>query len=102
MIVLRDKTLSGSLRALKPLRIPVLIQKFRKILSIVMKSIYDIKEILLITLLLVYIYSIAGVVLWTGDIHYRCRITPTPVNGDWKVIENDTRPCGSRKCEVGY
>lgn len=60
------------------------------------------KDILLVMLIILFIYSASGVILWKGDIHYRCRYTPQPVDGDWPAIETDTRPCGSRKCSVGY
>ena len=33
--------------------------------------------------------------------NYRCRKTKYPVNGDWEVVENDDRICGSfHMCEV--
>ena len=34
--------------------------------------------------------------------HYRCRVTPYPVNGDWELVEGDTQICGNRQCPVGY
>ncbi len=30
-----------------------------------------------------------------GQIHYRCRLSPYPVDGDWIADKNDTRVCGS-------
>ena len=33
--------------------------------------------------------------------HYRCRETEHPVDGDWKVVEDDERICGAfHTCEV--
>jgi hypothetical protein len=46
-------------------------------------------------------FAILGVSLWAGKLHYRCRETETPVNGDWKVVEKDIRVCGRRECPVG-
>ena len=40
--------------------------------------------------------------MWGGIIHNRCRKTPHPVDGDWKVVEGDTRICGSfHQCAPG-
>ena len=33
--------------------------------------------------------------MWAGAFHYRCRETPRPVNGDWPVVKEDFRTCGS-------
>ncbi len=40
--------------------------------------------------------------MWGGAIHYRCRETPRPVDGDWPVIKGDFRTCGSyHQCSEG-
>ena len=40
--------------------------------------------------------------MWAGAFHYRCRETPRPVNGDWPVVKEDFRTCGSyHQCDEG-
>jgi hypothetical protein len=39
--------------------------------------------------------------MWEGILNYRCRKTKYPVDGDWEIVDNDYRICGSfNKCEV--
>jgi hypothetical protein len=40
------------------------------------------------------VFSILGINLFSGLIHYRCRLTQTPVNGDWIADPTDLRLCG--------
>lgn len=63
---------------------------------------FGLSEILVFVGIIFYIYSILGVSVWAGDINYRWRTTPAPVNGDWPVIANDTQLWGSRNCPVGF
>lgn len=47
------------------------------------------------------IFGIIGVNLMMGATHYRCRTTPYPVNGDWKVVPGDNAICGGfHECEI--
>ena len=40
--------------------------------------------------------------MWGGIMHFRCRQTPHPIDGDWKVVESDKRLCGSfHECAPG-
>ena len=36
------------------------------------------------------IFAILGISQWIGVTHYRCRLTPEPVDGDWPVVPGDT------------
>jgi hypothetical protein len=87
---------------LRPIQVVTRFKKSKKILRSMWESVYYLKDILLVTMVILFIYSASGVILWRGVIHYRWRYTPQPVNGDWPAIETDSRPCGSRKCTVGY
>ena len=68
----------------------------------ILSSLAGLGEILLFSMIFFYIFAILGVSLWAGDIHYRWRLTPQPVNGDWQVYEDDTRVWGDRKWSEGY
>ena len=50
------------------------------------------------------IFAILGVSLWDGKIHYRCYETELPVNGVWKVIEDDIDLCSHdvHPCKKGF
>jgi len=46
------------------------------------------------------VFAIFAIQIWRGDIHYRCRETLRPVDGDWKVVKGDFSNCGGFKiCE---
>lgn len=47
------------------------------------------------------IFAILGVSLWSGAFDKRCRVTPTPENGDWIPISEDEQLCGERICPTG-
>jgi hypothetical protein len=47
------------------------------------------------------IFAILGVSLWAGNVHYRCRTTPEPVDGDWLIVPGDDQICGHRTCAEG-
>ncbi len=66
-----------------------------------LSSISQLGEILVFSAFFFFIFAILGVSLWEGLIHYRCRETPEPINGDWVAIANDTRICGWGDCPVG-
>lgn len=39
--------------------------------------------------------------MWEGVMHFRCRQTKYPENGDWLVVEGDDRICGAfHQCEI--
>ena len=43
------------------------------------------------------VFAIFAIQIWRGDIHYRCRETLRPVDGDWKVVKGDFSNCGGFK-----
>ena len=40
-------------------------------------------------------FAMFGQQMWNGIVHYRCRKTKYPVDGDWEVVDDDNRLCGS-------
>jgi len=80
------------LQMFRPIQLILRFKNTRIILGTTLNAVYKLKAILLFMLVILMIYSIIGVIFWKGDIHYRCRQTPQPENGDWRVIESDTRP----------
>lgn len=78
-------------RLFRPLRSFTALPAMKSIISTMIKSLTKLGEIMIVAVIFFYIFSILGVSLWYGDIHYRCRQTPAPVNGDWVAYANDTR-----------
>jgi voltage-dependent calcium channel L type alpha-1D len=52
-------------------------------------SVVQLGNILALSMFFFGIFAILGISLWAGLLHYRCRATPEPVNGDWPVVEGD-------------
>lgn len=47
------------------------------------------------------VFAILGVNLFSGLLHYRCRLTPQPVDGDWIADPNDLKVCGGyHSCNI--
>jgi hypothetical protein len=89
-------------RLFRPLRSFSSMPAMKSIISTLIKSVTKLGEVMIVAVIFFYIFSILGISLWAGDLHYRWRETPTPVNGDWVAIADDNRVWGSRKCPVGY
>lgn len=89
-------------RVFRPLRSFSSFPAMKSIVSTLLKSASKLGELMIVAILFFYIFSILGLSLWNGDIHYRWYETPEPVNGTWTIVEGDTRLCGRRACPVGY
>lgn len=89
-------------RVFRPLRSFSSFPAMKSIVSTLLKSTSKLGELMIVAILFFYIFSILGLSLWNGDIHYRWYQTPEPVNGVWNIVDGDTRLWGRRKCPVGY
>lgn len=89
-------------RLFRPLRSFSSLPALKAIISTLIGSLTKLGEIMIVAFLFFYIFSILGLSLWVGENHFRCYETPEPINGNWTVIETDTRSCGYRTCPVGY
>ena len=83
-------------RLLRPLRSLNSLQKMRLLVTTLLSSLSQLGEIMLFSLFFFLIFAIMGVSFWAGLIHYRCRTTQYPVNGDWIANSYDTSPWGDR------
>ena len=81
-------------RLLRPLRSLNSLQKMRLLVTTLLSSLSQLGEIMLFSLFFFLIFAIMGVSFWAGLIHYRCRTTQYPVNGDWIANSYDTSPWG--------
>ena len=90
-------------RLFRPLRSFTSMPSMKTLIATILSSLVQLGEILILFGIVFFIFSILGVSLWAGDIHYRCRVTPEPVNGTWPVVDGDTRLWGGhRSCPIGY
>lgn len=73
----------------------------RVLVGTLLASVIQLGNIFILAIFFFGIFAILGMSLWAGALHYWCRTTLEPVNGDWPVVENDFRVCGGfHKCEV--
>jgi hypothetical protein len=84
-------------RLLRPLRSLNSMQNMKLLVATLLSSLTQLGEILVFALFFFLIFAIMGVSLWAGSIHYRCRETAAPVNGDWIAVSTDIEICGHRK-----
>jgi hypothetical protein len=50
--------------------------------------------IIVLDMFFILTFAIFGLQMWGGVMHFRCRETQYPVDGDWKVIAGDDKICG--------
>lgn len=84
-------------RLFRPLRSLSTLPNIRILIGTLLASVSQLGGVLSLALFFFLIFAILGVNLFTGLTHFRCRITKSPVDGNWPVVQNDTRICGERK-----
>ena len=77
-------------RLLRPLRSLNSLQNMKLLVATLLSSLSQLGEIVVFAMFFFLIFAIMGVSLWAGRIHFRCRETEFPVNGDWVPVESDT------------
>lgn len=88
-------------RLFRPLRSLSAIPSMKLLVNTLLYSVFELSNILILNTFFIFTFAIFGLQMWEGVMHFRCRQTPHPVDGDWKVIEDDERICGAfHQCEV--
>lgn len=88
-------------RLFRPLKSLSNVPSMKLMVSTLFNSMSQLSYILILDNYFIFIYAIFGHALWEGVMHYRCRETPLPLAGDWKVVEDDNRICGSNHiCDI--
>lgn len=64
------------------------------IIEIISKSLLQLFHLSVLLFTCQIFYATVGLQIWSGMIHNRCRLTPTPIDGDWLPVPNDYRVCG--------
>jgi hypothetical protein len=80
-------------RLLRPLKLISTIPSLKMLLGTLINSVQSLGNIMGLACFFFTIFSILGVSLWQGKIHYRCYTTPQPVNGDWVLTEGFYQLC---------
>ena len=89
-------------RLIRPLRSLSSVPSMRLLVSTLISSLWQLGSILALALFFFTVFAILGVSLWQGSQHYRCRVTPEPVNGIWVPLSDPERLCGgSYSCPAG-
>lgn len=95
------KSVSGmrTFRLMRPLRSLTTMPSMKILISTLLASVAQLGGVLVLAIFFFTIFAILGVSLWVGRIHYRCRLTEFPVNGDWVADPNDALLCSEyRQC----
>ena len=77
-------------RLLRPLKLLTSIPALRILLGTLLSSVQSLGGIMGLALFFFTIFSILGVAIWSGKIHYRCYMTEQPVDGVWELWSNET------------
>lgn len=82
-----------SVRLLRPLKLLRTIPAIRILITTVLSSIQSLSGIIGLAMFFFMIFSILGVTIWNGKIHYRCYLTEEPVFGEWEVDPRYDKLC---------
>ncbi len=81
------------LLALRILKLAYTLTSMKKLLEPIMLALSELPKVVMFLLLIIFIFSVIGVRQFKGDLFYRCRLTPQPVEGTWELDEELERPC---------
>lgn len=88
-------------RLFRPLKSLSNVPSMKLMVSTLFNSLSQLSYILILDNYFIMIFAFFGHALWQEVMHYRCRQTPTPVDGDWKVVEGDNKVCnGFHTCDI--
>jgi hypothetical protein len=93
------KSVSGmrTFRLMRPLRSLTTMPSMKILISTLLASVAQLGGVLVLAIFFFTIFAILGVSLWVGKIHYRCRLTEFPVDGDWIADPNDNLLCSEHR-----
>lgn len=88
------------IRLMGPIRILNLYEPLRLNLNSFLKALSAVYKIFLAIFALMYFYALVGMYLFYGLEENRCRITSTPENGHWEILEESFTLCGNWNCPM--
>lgn len=75
-----------SFRLLRPLRSLSAVPSMKILMNTLFNSLKQLTNILIVDTFFILIFAILGLQMWQGIMHYHCRETEYPENGDWKRV----------------
>lgn len=88
---------------LRPLRIAKRMPSMQVLVPTITGCLKQLGAFWLFLTMYMFIFSLFGLQLFSGITHYRCRLTSTPVKGDWKLAPGPAINCGGySSCSSGY
>jgi len=98
---MQNMSILRTFRLFRPLKTLTAVPSMKLLIGTLFSSVQQVSNILVLNFYFILIFAIFGLHMWQGVAHYRCRQTKYPVDGDWKVVEGDSRVCGSfHQCEI--
>lgn len=93
----KGKSLSAfrSIRLLRPLKLLSKIPSLKVLVTTLFGSIMGLSGIGGLAFFFFSMFSILGITVWNGRIHYRCYMTEFPENGEWLADPNYPHLCSS-------
>ena len=77
--LLSNMSFIRTVRVLRPLRSISRLPGLRKIIGALIDSIGDLWNVMCLLTFLLFCFSTAGILFWSGKFHARCRLTPYPI-----------------------
>jgi hypothetical protein len=99
MTILNPESTSSGLsalrafRLLRPLKLLSSIPSLKILLGTLLNSVQSLGNIMGLACFFFTIFSILGVALWQGKIHYRCYDWPEPRDGEWQLTQGFNSLC---------
>ena len=90
-------------RMLRPLRIAKRMPAMQVLVPTITGCLKQLGVFWLFLTMYLFIFAVFGVQLFSGITHNRCRLTPKPVSGDWKLAPGSAINCGGYStCKNNY
>ena len=88
-----------AVRLLRPLRLLGKVPAIKVLITTLLNSIAGLGGIMGLAMFFFSIFSILGMTVWSGRIHYRCYLDSEPSDGEWPLNPNSVSLCSSNaKC----
>jgi len=82
-------------RLFRPLRSLSAVPSMKVLVNTLFLSFTQLTNIMILDIFFILTFAMFGQQMWNGIVHFRCRNTQYPVDGDWEVVEDDNRLCGA-------
>lgn len=90
-------------RMLRPLRIAKRMPAMQVLVPTITGCLKQLAAFWLFLIMYIFVFSLFGLQLFSGITHNRCRLTPQPEKGDWKLAPGPAVNCGGyQSCDKNY